>query len=103
MPDPTHPERLVLVLADDELVQAAVAWGIIPHHAQEAPGLARWCPGLWYCPKEWMHAAGLPKGRAKPVAKRLRVLGFISPEGEAWSLILSLAAAQAHRRIKGGR
>lgn len=94
------PKLERLVLADDDMVAAVVAWSAIDHATEHRPDLERWSDELWYCPRQWMRAAGLRTARAQQLAERLRVLGFISPEGKPWEPVLQLAQAMASKRLK---
>jgi len=89
-----------LILADDVIMRAVIAWKSLPKHSAEGPGLVSWSPGVFYDWMLWMKVAGLDSSEHGTISARCRTLGFIETAGEVWPPLLVVVKAEAARRLK---
>lgn len=98
--EPARPDHLeLLLLADEDVVRAAVAWTRLPRYVAGIDGAVQWADGSWYSPEVWMVAAGLPTHRHGEMVTRLRTLGFITTSGDVWPPLLAAAEHLASRKF----
>lgn len=100
MNEPARPDRLeLLLLADEDVVRAAVAWTRLPRYSETSSGFAQWADGTWYSPEVWMVAAGLRTNQHGEMVTRLQTLHFINERGEVWPPLLAAAEHLASRKF----